>query len=145
MIYLSKGILNKILERQLYFKPVIEIDQYTGSSQIRTLNEAPIIVRIDSIDVFKKHNKVGLKLDDGETIVGCILDNKNWNNLNSDKYHTCFGKYKPIINPEQTLNIGTVIIICDYTFSDLNIYDEVVKDVLTILNLFIVGLDENYK
>ena len=143
MIYLSKGMLHKIIQRLIYWTPVVKLEG--NNSIIFAENKPPIFLRIDSMEFYTQYNKVGLKLDDGEIIVTCLLDESKFSCLNSYDYKKFFGTTLITTADEeiQKLYIGSVIMLLDYTFEDLHLKNgKILFDILKILDFYIIGFNE---
>ena len=153
MIFLTKGIIQKILQRIFYWTPIVKLEGNT--SIIMAYNKPPVFLRIDSIDYFVNYNKVCLKIDDGNEIVGCLLDNSKFTCLNSHVYNNFFGPAKSTIDENvaddddddeevHKLHVGSVIMLLDYTFQDLHLKNnKILLDIITILDFSIVGYNDD--
>lgn len=160
MFFLTKNSLKQILHRNLFNLKAIELPYLTHSLKEMQLirSHKTIIVQISNISYFEKEDILAVELYDGSNVdcnCSAFIDKTKWEWIDQK-----FFLFKVPITQKKCshrlLTIGSVIIIKEYCYENINIYDKnleerkendeyYLEDVLKIKKFFIIGHDENYK
>ena len=147
--FLSNGILMEIYNRKSLFNAsaiTYEEGNNKNCTVILRYNRRPTIVQIVEIIYFQIQNVFALTLFDGIDTLETILDSNKWHTLPTKflvqaKLEKLIDDYKSndMIN---SIDIGSVLFLCEYTFKDVSIVSESgnLQDVIVIIDFFQVGL-----
>jgi hypothetical protein len=126
MFFLTNGFLEQASQRGFVLETMVD-----QNSKIILKNfEYPVIVRVDEIIFHERDNLMFLMLYDGESSRKVNFDISKWQLL-SEQCET---------ENSKKIDVGTVIIIYEYTFQDLKISDhDHQKDMMTILECSVIG------
>jgi hypothetical protein len=136
IFYLTNGFLKSAIERGFLFNNTLKNSPDKNAIIKLRYNNYPVLVRVDKIEYHNKENIVVLTLFDGETSLEVILDSCKWNMLNIP---TC----STIADNNHKIEKGSVILIYDYTFSDVNLNNHGIIDMFTLVNVALIGTYEN--
>jgi hypothetical protein len=128
MFNLTRGFLKKAVEEN------IEMSTKLKNENIECL----CLVKVENLIDLKEEDAWLLTINDGETSLDVNLDYKLWHMLNSS---TNINKEKYIENSEMKIQKGSIILILNYCFMDLELVlsKRDMKNMLTINKCFVVG------
>ena len=147
--YLSNGFLTEIINRKSLFQASAianNASNLNGDSKvILRFSLKPFLLQVVDVCFYNSEKIFSLELFDGNDKLEVVLDKSYWPKLNSkflfnaniDNLNSIDQNY----NAREKLDIGSVIILHEYTFSDITTsnVNGPILDVVTILNLVIIG------
>ena len=153
--YLSKGILMEIYNRKSLFNASAIANEVDGACNGKVnvrYNRRPIIVQVVEIVYFSEQQVFGITLFDGTDTLETILDMNKWHKLhckylreaNLEKLiddYQCNNTNLFIVTRINQVQVGSVIILCEYTFVNVQIVTEpgYLQDVIAILDFSQIG------
>jgi hypothetical protein len=160
--FLTKNILNKIINRNVLFERPLILNYNYGKAENVFDPEYPVILLIRDIIYFEKENILGIEIFDGCEVMddfwwtGASLAKSKWYSVHRSFTNNIPGFSNPLslhynCQNKHHLTIGSVIILTNYTFENImlsenpeveddhNLEKYYLEDVLHIIDFHIIG------
>jgi hypothetical protein len=143
MFNLTRGVLKQIKARGFINGQSITENVSSNSKVLLRNYEFPVMVKVTKIRYHKEVSAVVLKLFDGEDYLDCCLDSLCWSNINQLDFKKFFDKENIEPVPDnKCIKLGSVIIISEYTFTDIYLEEKVkTEDMFHLLKYACIGWD----